>query len=161
MSEVSAGVLQQQVAQIQRIEQQDKWFKKSELGKLQQQIHEAFSALPMPVARLDEFDNCRVDYHLCLQWLQQGCAASNNATGSGPNACWSNITTSSRPSRVHRSMTLRAVRWSTARIPFWYWRGRQRQNVGAGGARRLAAAPSGGGTGANLAVGVRPPLPVK
>ena len=71
MSEVSAGVLQQQVAQIQRIEQQDKWFKKSELGKLQQQIHEAFSALPMPVARLDEFDNCRVDYHLCLQWLQQ------------------------------------------------------------------------------------------
>ena len=72
MSEVSAGVLQQQVAQIQRIEQQDKWFKKSELGKLQQQIHEAFSALPMPVARLDEFDNCRVDYHLCLQWLQQG-----------------------------------------------------------------------------------------
>ena len=27
MSEVSAGVLQQQVAQIQRIEQQDKWFK--------------------------------------------------------------------------------------------------------------------------------------
>ncbi|BEO03450.1 DNA helicase IV [Serratia marcescens] len=72
MSEVSAGVLQQQVAQIQRIEQQDKWFKKSELGKLQQQIREAFSALPMPVARLDEFDNCRADYHLCQQWLQQG-----------------------------------------------------------------------------------------
>jgi DNA helicase-4 len=72
MSEVSAGVLQQQVEHIQRIEQQDKWFKKSELGKLQQQIRESFGALPMPVARLEQFDNCRDDYLLCQQWLQHG-----------------------------------------------------------------------------------------
>lgn len=72
MSEVSAGVLQQQVEHIQRIEQQDKWFKKSELGKLQQQIRQSFGALPMPVARLEEFDNCREDYQLCRQWLQHG-----------------------------------------------------------------------------------------
>lgn len=71
MSEVSAGVLQQQVGHIQRIEQQDKWFKKSDLDKLQQQIRLSFDAIPMPIIRLDEFDNCRKDYQLCLQWLQQ------------------------------------------------------------------------------------------
>lgn len=72
MSEISAGVLQQQVENIRRIEQQDKWFKRSALGKLQQQIREAFGALPMPAARLESFDNCRDDYRLCLQWLQHG-----------------------------------------------------------------------------------------
>jgi len=72
MSVVSAGVLQEQVEHIQRIEQQDKWFKKSELGKLQQQIRQSFGALPMPVARLEAFDNCRDDYQLCQQWLQHG-----------------------------------------------------------------------------------------
>lgn len=72
MSEVSAGVLQEQVEHIHNIERQDKWFKRSELSKLQQQIRQAFGALPMPVARLDEFDNCREDYQRCLQWLQHG-----------------------------------------------------------------------------------------
>ncbi|WP_367671994.1 DNA helicase IV [Serratia symbiotica] len=71
MSEVSAGVLQQQVGHIQRIEQQDKWFKKSDLDKLQQQIRLSLDAIPMPIIRLDEFDNCRKDYQLCLQWLQR------------------------------------------------------------------------------------------
>ncbi|VXC69341.1 DNA helicase IV [Enterobacterales bacterium 8AC] len=72
MSEISAGVLQEQVEHIRDIEQQDKWFKRSELSKLQQQIRQSFGALPMPVARLDEFDNCREDYQHCLQWLQHG-----------------------------------------------------------------------------------------
>lgn len=72
MSEVSARVLQEQVEHIRVIEQQDKWFKRSELSKLQQQIRQAFGALPMPVARLEEFDNCREDYQRCLQWLQHG-----------------------------------------------------------------------------------------
>ncbi|MHA7846334.1 DNA helicase IV [Serratia sp. D1N4] len=72
MSAVSAGVLQEQVEHIGVIEQQDKWFKRSELSKLQQQIRQAFGALPMPVVRLDEFDNCREDYQRCLQWLQHG-----------------------------------------------------------------------------------------
>ncbi|AHG18566.1 DNA helicase IV [Chania multitudinisentens RB-25] len=72
MSEVSAGVLQEQVAHIRVIEGQDKWFKRSDLSQLQQQIHQAFGALPLPVARLNEFEHCREDYHLCLQWLQHG-----------------------------------------------------------------------------------------
>lgn len=72
MSEICASVLQEQVDHIQHIEQQDKWFKLAELGKLQQQIRQAFSALPMPVVRLEEFELCRDNYHLCQQWLQQG-----------------------------------------------------------------------------------------
>lgn len=72
MSEVSAGVLQEQVEHIHHIERQDKWFKRTELSKLQQQIRQSFAALPMPVARLDEFEHCRDNYHLCLQWLQHG-----------------------------------------------------------------------------------------
>lgn len=72
MSEVSAEVLQQQVDHIRQIEQQDKWFKRAELSNLQQQIRQSFGALPMPLARLDEFENCCENYHLCLQWLKSG-----------------------------------------------------------------------------------------
>ncbi|NMP27059.1 DNA helicase IV [Rahnella sp. SAP-1] len=72
MSEVSAGVLQQQIASITRIEQQDQWFKRSRLAELQKAIEEAFAAIPVPVVRLNEFDNCRDDYQTCLRWLKQG-----------------------------------------------------------------------------------------
>ncbi|MDR3432301.1 MAG: DNA helicase IV [Rouxiella aceris] len=72
MSEVSAGVLQQQIASITRIEQQDQWFKRSRLAELQKAIEAAFAAIPVPVVRLDEFDNCRDDYQTCLRWLKQG-----------------------------------------------------------------------------------------
>lgn len=72
MSDVSAGVLQQQVEHIQRNERQDKWFKRSELVKLQQQIRQSLAALPLPVMRLNEFDNCRENYQQCLQWQQHG-----------------------------------------------------------------------------------------
>ncbi|WP_145514130.1 DNA helicase IV [Yersinia massiliensis] len=72
MSLVCVEVLHKQVESIKRIEQQDKWFKRSELGQLQDAIREAFAALPMPVQRLTEFESCRADYELCLRWLQQG-----------------------------------------------------------------------------------------
>ncbi|CNH52014.1 DNA helicase IV [Yersinia massiliensis] len=72
MSLVCVEVLRKQVESIKRIEQQDKWFKRSELGQLQDAIREAFAALPMPVQRLTEFESCRADYELCLRWLQQG-----------------------------------------------------------------------------------------
>ncbi|MGE4799062.1 DNA helicase IV [Yersinia hibernica] len=69
---VCAAVLHKQVELIKRIEQQDKWFKRSELNQLQASIREAFTSLPMPVQRLTEFESCRADYELCLRWLQQG-----------------------------------------------------------------------------------------
>lgn len=72
MSEVSAGVLRQQAEKIARIEQQDKWFKSSELAAVQKSIAESFTAVPVPVERLHEFNNCREDYELCLRWLRQG-----------------------------------------------------------------------------------------
>ncbi|MDA5533802.1 DNA helicase IV [Yersinia mollaretii] len=72
MSLVCVEVLHKQVESIKRIEQQDKWFKHSELGQVQDAIREAFAALPMPVQRLMEFESCRTDYELCLGWLQQG-----------------------------------------------------------------------------------------
>ncbi|WP_145559640.1 DNA helicase IV [Yersinia bercovieri] len=72
MSRVCVEVLHKQVESIKRIEQQDKWFKRSELGQVQNAIREAFAALPMPEQRLMAFDSCRADYELCLGWLQQG-----------------------------------------------------------------------------------------
>lgn len=72
MSEVSAGVLQEQVKLIHQAEQQDSWFKRTALSQLQQQIRQSFAALPMPVVRLEEFEHCRDHYRLCLQWLQHG-----------------------------------------------------------------------------------------
>jgi DNA helicase-4 len=83
MSEVSAGVLHQQAENIARIEQQDKWFKKSELSVVQQNIADAFSAVPVPVERLGEFNNCRDDYELCLKWLRQGAQSVDKR-----NAAW-------------------------------------------------------------------------
>ncbi|HHH1244632.1 TPA: DNA helicase IV [Yersinia enterocolitica] len=72
MSRVCVDVLHKQVELIKRIEQQDKWFKRSELSQLQASISEAFTSLPMPVQRLIDFDSCRADYELCLRWLEQG-----------------------------------------------------------------------------------------
>lgn len=72
MSKVCAEVLHKQVESIKRIEQQDKWFKRSELSLVQATIREAFGALPMPIPRLMEFESCRDNYEFCLRWLQQG-----------------------------------------------------------------------------------------
>ncbi|CAM3941230.1 MULTISPECIES: DNA helicase IV [Rahnella] len=72
MSEVSAGVLHGQIEKITQIEQQDKWFKRADLADVQKDIADAFSAIPVPVERLSEFDNCREDYQTCLRWLEQG-----------------------------------------------------------------------------------------
>ncbi|MFS2224923.1 DNA helicase IV [Pantoea sp. B65] len=72
MSEVSAQVLQEVVDTLQRFEQQDRWLKRSELNELAATINKAFAALPLPVDRLNEFDNCRERYQFCLQWLQSG-----------------------------------------------------------------------------------------
>ncbi|EOX5556068.1 DNA helicase IV [Yersinia enterocolitica] len=72
MSRVCVDVLHKQVELIKRIEQQDKWFKRSELSQLQASIRDAFTSLPMPVQRLIDFDSCRADYELCLRWLEQG-----------------------------------------------------------------------------------------
>nr|WP_314419770.1 DNA helicase IV [uncultured Erwinia sp.] len=69
MSEVAAGVLNQQAEAIRIAEQQDRWLKRSDITCWQQAIRKSFDALPLPVSRLDEFDNCREAWRYCQQWL--------------------------------------------------------------------------------------------
>ncbi|MEQ9859889.1 DNA helicase IV [Pectobacterium cacticida] len=79
MSVIGAEVLQRQKDHIQMLTQQDKWFSRQALLTLQQAIRDALSALPLPVSRLETFDNCRINYQLCLRWLEQGDEMRNAA----------------------------------------------------------------------------------
>ncbi|WP_315709868.1 DNA helicase IV [Brenneria uluponensis] len=72
MSQVSAGVLQQQVDAIQTLETRDRWLTRKALVQLQNTIRQAFSSLPIPLERLSEFDSCRENYLYCQQWLEKG-----------------------------------------------------------------------------------------
>jgi len=49
--------------------------KRSELSAVKESITRQFSALPLPLARIAEFDNCRERWEFCQQWLEQGEAA--------------------------------------------------------------------------------------
>lgn len=69
MSEVAAGVLQSQLDAINGHIDQGKWLTRQQTEGLQQQIRNAFDALPLPVARLASFDNCRELWRQCQAWL--------------------------------------------------------------------------------------------
>ena len=75
MSEVSAEVLVALEQEILAFTQQDRWLKRSELSAVKESITRQFSALPLPLARIAEFDNCRERWEFCQQWLEQGEAA--------------------------------------------------------------------------------------
>lgn len=72
MSEISAQVLEKQIRTINDIIRADHWIKKSNLKHIQQSINDSFSAIPLPIERLSQFENCKTDYQYCLQWLNQG-----------------------------------------------------------------------------------------
>ncbi|MDR7341840.1 DNA helicase-4 [Pantoea alhagi] len=72
MSDISAQALETLAATLQHKKTQDRWLTQRELAELQQQISETFSALPLPVARLESFDNCRAFYQQCQEWLSHG-----------------------------------------------------------------------------------------
>ncbi|MDR0219210.1 MAG: DNA helicase IV [Enterobacteriaceae bacterium] len=72
MSEVSASVLAEQINKIDEIRQQNRWVKTTELVLLQQQIQETFQSIPLPLQRIEQFENCRENYHICLNWLHEG-----------------------------------------------------------------------------------------
>lgn len=69
MSEVAAGVLSEQLELIAGRVDQAKWLTRKQLTGLQQQLQQAFTALPMPVSRLTEFENCRELWQQCQAWL--------------------------------------------------------------------------------------------
>lgn len=72
MSEVCCEVLNALQARIHAFEQQDRWLKRSELNAITASIHQQFDALPLPLVRLNEFDNCRTQWHYCQHWLERG-----------------------------------------------------------------------------------------
>lgn len=72
MSEIAAQVLQEQYEEITRRTQQEKWFRRSDLESLQQNVRVAFAALPLPLERLENFDNCREAWLNCKAWLEKG-----------------------------------------------------------------------------------------
>ncbi|WP_253377891.1 DNA helicase IV [unidentified bacterial endosymbiont] len=69
MSVIAAQVLQQVVDEIAQSDQQQKWLTRQQTAGLQQKIRQALSALPLPVARLDEFEHCRDAWNRCQAWL--------------------------------------------------------------------------------------------
>lgn len=80
MSEVAAGVLQQQLDAIAARTSENKWLTRSQTSGLQQQILRAFAALPLPLKRLEEFENCREALRQCQAWLQdiEACRLQHN-----------------------------------------------------------------------------------
>ncbi|WP_336777166.1 DNA helicase IV [Pantoea sp. USHLN256] len=72
MSEVSAEVLVALEQEILAFTEQDRWLKRSELSAVKESISRQFSALPLPLERIAEFDNCRERWAFCQQWLEQG-----------------------------------------------------------------------------------------
>lgn len=69
MSEVAAGVLSEQLALISGRIEPTKWLTRKQLQGVQQQLQQAFAALPIPTSRLPEFDNCRELWRQCQSWL--------------------------------------------------------------------------------------------
>ncbi|MCS2153702.1 DNA helicase IV [Scandinavium goeteborgense] len=70
MSVIAADVLQQQLTVISRHSAEGKWLTREAVGQLRQKILSALEALPVPVARLESFDNCRELWQQCQAWLK-------------------------------------------------------------------------------------------
>lgn len=70
MSDIAAQVLEQQLAVIHRHSAEGKWLTRQAVVHLQQEIRSALTALPVPVSRLDEFENCRPLWRACQAWLK-------------------------------------------------------------------------------------------
>lgn len=70
MSEIASGVLRQQLDLIATRTGENKWLTREQTSGVQQQIRQALSALPLPVNRLEEFDNCREAWRKCQAWLK-------------------------------------------------------------------------------------------
>lgn len=70
MSEVAAGVLNQQLAMISQSRDEQKWLTRQQAQEMQQQIRRTFTAIPLPESRLEEFDNCREAWRQLKAWLK-------------------------------------------------------------------------------------------
>ena len=59
MSEISADLLRQQLADVARSSAEGKWLTRQQVSDIQQKIRHALSGLPVPTSRLEGFENCR------------------------------------------------------------------------------------------------------
>ncbi|MGG4607992.1 DNA helicase IV [Providencia sp. Me31A] len=72
MSLVSAKVLNELVREIALLSQQDHWLTLRQLTQIKDKISQKFSSLPLPLARIPQFENCSKQYHQCIDWLNNG-----------------------------------------------------------------------------------------
>ncbi len=82
MSVIAAQVLHQVLDDIALSNTQQKWLTRQQTAGLQQKITRALTALPLPVARLEEFDNCRDAWRKCqarLSDIEKSRLAHNRA----------------------------------------------------------------------------------
>jgi Superfamily I DNA and RNA helicases len=70
MSTIAAEVLQQQLTVISDSNAEGKWLTRSAVAELRQKILKSLEALPVPVGRLESFDNCRELWAQCRAWLK-------------------------------------------------------------------------------------------
>jgi DNA helicase-4 len=81
MSDICADVLAQQKNAIEQVIASDGWLTLRRLTALQDSLAKAFASLPLPLARIEEFEHCREDYRFCRQWLDQGLAMAAQRNG--------------------------------------------------------------------------------
>ncbi|HGN1705488.1 TPA: DNA helicase IV [Providencia rettgeri] len=72
MSLVSAEVLNELVKEIELLIQQDHWLTLQQLTQIKDKISQQFSSLPLPLARIPQFENCAASYLQCINWLNNG-----------------------------------------------------------------------------------------
>lgn len=95
MSEVARQVLQQVLADIAQSSEQKKWLTRAQTADMQQRIHQALTALPLPVSRLAEFENCRDAWRQCQAWLTDIDKRGSHIIRHGPTRCWRSTRNSS------------------------------------------------------------------
>lgn len=69
MSEISAGVLGEALTAVEQLADASKWLRRRDMQAIRQRILDAYSALPLPQARLNDFDRCRELWQACEAWL--------------------------------------------------------------------------------------------
>lgn len=71
MAAICFQVLSDIHGQVMTLCQRDSWLTRREIAGLRQTIEQGFAALPLPEARLSEFDDCRPLWSFCKAWLEE------------------------------------------------------------------------------------------
>jgi hypothetical protein len=119
MSEVAAGVLSEQLADISGRMDQEKWLTRAQLKGVQQQLHKAFDALPVPTSRLESFANCRDLWRQCQAWLKDTEAGRAKHNQDWTDKMLVQYEAFLKTSKVLRSTRRRQGRWSMVKTRCW------------------------------------------